>query len=87
MDDSQDGKTEGYMKTKNTKPKLGDLVTTTYNGESGMIVRTITDIRKDSKYESGYAICVDGGVPCEKCGMCPAKELNWIDSGWAVKVK
>jgi len=60
--------------------RVGDKVTTDFNGEHYGVVRTVTHICKDSKYGSSYAVCVDGGEPCSKCGKNPTKEIDWIDS-------
>ena len=75
------------MKDKKKKFRIGDKITTSRDGNYPLTIRRVTDIRKDSEYESGYAICVDGGEPCSKCGKCPTSGLDWIDSGWLDKVE
>lgn len=61
---------------------VGDKVTTEYAMYEKDIVRTITMIRKDRQYGSGYVASVDGGESCKCCGLTKGKPIENVDAAW-----
>lgn len=66
------------MKTK----KVGDKVISEYIMHEEEVVRTITMIRKDEQYGSGYVASVDGGEPCKCCGLTKGRPIENVDVAW-----
>jgi len=45
------------------------------------IVRRVVRVRRSSTCGSGWSIAVDGGSPCQCCGLTPGRSFE-ADSGW-----
>ena len=62
--------------------KVGMKVTTEFEHGAAHVVRTITTIKENSKYGSGYSASADGGVPCSCCRRAFANPIRSVDSAW-----
>jgi len=69
---------------KPSKLKVGQKVTTQFNGSKRDVVWTITKIIKDKGYGSGLKISA-GVNPCKHCGA-GAKIIEDIDGAWFLPI-
>jgi hypothetical protein len=61
--------------------KVGDHVTSPWDPIQGDLIRTVTDVRRNNDFSSGWAISTDNG------GFAETKPIITIDSSWFFHAK
>lgn len=56
--------------------QIGDRVTSMWDPVHGDLIRTVTDVRKNPNFQSGWAVSADDG------GEPSTKRVVLIDSSW-----
>jgi len=65
--------------------KIGDKVKSKYHPDETNVIRTVTEVIKDTTYRSGYAVSTDGGGACSECGRV-GKRIHRADCQWFILV-
>lgn len=68
------------------KLKIGMKVKTKFLSGASDIVRTLTSIREEKKYDSGFSASADNGGACKECNRPLSEPIFNIDSDWFTPV-
>ncbi len=67
--------------------KVGQKVTTDFIEKDKDVIRTITNIEKNSGYGSGYVASADSGEACECCDRKFSQEILSMDACWFIPIE